>query len=1146
MLSLLKPISFFVCFVLLLCCAGSAQKSPPDILQLYRQADSSMSRKLQNMGTWKVKKTLHDNKNHEENIKDSHAVLRNKYQVLSTIPEKLGGAASCIDTSVRLIYRKDPLGFGNDYITKTRDGNVLIPGWEVNAGGVGTYPHLIKCTQYGDTLWSRLIKCGDFNGSNDVYKAFELTDNSILLVGDVFVQMPYNGRYDPMIIRVSATGNLMWEKTFKTRLWDADTTEGSIDIIDCKQDAQGALYLCGDVRHASLPRSTLAFKMDLAGNVLWSRGYVTGSFPELTGVNITGQNVTFVGRTLSGNTVLPIGIVANPATGDTLRTTAFVSPTGDFWHNFYTNNMVKLQNGNLALYGNGVSDGSYLDATHLPTHSGVLEITADLQFVQSYIMRSATPANSYNTVTTVFDDGSAAYIRANFFTGWSGDVLFGSLKNGQLLKERVIAYRGLGIVWSSNFLQTEDGGQIITNFIGDSAANINDVEFMRLHNSDTSGSCLGNDTLATIVEMQYFYNTGLYVDSILTNVLTENVRPFDGMYNDNFVMSSNCKQVNFCDSLKLSRPKDTICANSTVKITFSKNRECGTNPLWTYDTTAISSFYKVNDTTMSATFNNPWQGNIMATINGCNTLQDSVHFTVLQAPALLNIGPDTVICPGNTILLNAKKGYATYKWQDGSIDSTFMVSQPGTYYVTTRDACGGIFSDTVTVVSHPPIPFDLGPDISICENDTATIAAPPGFLHYQWASYNIIADTDQVVKVFPAMSFMYKVFAEKTSGCFASDSIYVTVKKVPSVTLGNDTSFCINQSVVLDAGIGFDTYEWSSGESTEKILANQQGTFAVKATLNGCSSYDTMKVLNVYPLPSFSLGNDTTLCEGQQLQYNFNLPQAIYKWSTGNILNTQTINQPGTYWLQVMQTGCTNSDTIDVSYNPSPVISLGNDTTLCENEMLQLNAYNNNAGYLWQDGSNASGYLVKSAGTYFVTVNLNTCTESDTITITYKALPFFTLGKDSFLCTGQQYVLKPFINTNANLLWQNGSSAPSITVMKDGIYFLTATNECGSYTDSVIITAGFCDIIMPSGFTPNGDGINDVFKVKYPFPVKKFDMAIFDRFGEKVFETNDITNGWDGTWKGAAALQNTYVWIISFTDVNNKQQQLKGIVTLLR
>ena len=710
----------------------------------------------------------------------------------------------------------------------------------------------------------------------------------------------------------------------------------------------------------------------------------------------------------------------------------------------------------------------------------------------------------------------------------------------------MIPYRGLGIVWSSNFLQTEDGGQIITNFIGDSAANINDVEFMRLHNSDTSRFCLGNDTVTTFVEKQYFYNTGLYVDSILTDVLTENVRPFDGIYNDNFVISANCKQVNFCDSLKLGRPKDTICANGTVKITFTKNRECGANPLWTFDTTAVSSFYKVNDTTMSATFNNPWQGNIIATITGCNTVQDSVHFTVLQAPASLNTGPDTVICPGNTIVLNAKKGYATYKWQDGSGDSTFMVTQPGTYYVTTTDACGGIYSDTVTVASHPPIPFDIGPDISICANDTATITAPPGFLHYQWASYHIIPDTGQVVKVFPAIDFMYKVTAEKTPGCFASDSLLVTVNTIPPAHLGNDTSFCANQSVVLDAGNGFDTYAWNTGATTEQIVADHEGTFSVKATLNGCSSYDTMQILNVYPLPDFSLGNDTSLCQGQLLHYNFNLSPAFYKWSTGSVSGSETITQPGIYWLQVTQMGCLNSDTINVTYNQLPVVSLGNDTTLCEKQTLPLNAYNNNASYLWQDGSTAPGYLVKNAGTYFVTVDLNNCMASDTLDITYKALPFFTLGKDSFLCTGEQYVLKPVINTNADLLWQDGSSASSFTVVKDGIYFLTATNECGGYTDSVTITTGFCDIMMPTGFTPNGDGLNDIFKVKYPFPVKQFYLAVYDRWGEKVFETNKISEGWDGTLKGLPTPQGTYVWIISFTDINNKQQQLKGLVTLLR
>ena len=200
------------------------------------------------------------------------------------------------------------------------------------------------------------------------------------------------------------------------------------------------------------------------------------------------------------------------------------------------------------------------------------------------------------------------------------------------------------------------------------------------------------------------------------------------------------------------------------------------------------------------------------------------------------------------------------------------------------------------------------------------ITAPPGFIHYQWTSYNIVADTDQIVKVFPAMSFMYKVVAEKTPGCFATDSIYVTVNNVPSVHLGNDTSFCANQSVTLDAGSGFDSYEWNTGDSTEKIVVNHPGTFVVISTLNGCFADDTIKVLNVYPLPSFSLGKDTVLCEGKQLQYNFNLPQATYMWRNGSTLNTATINAPGTYWLKVTQMGCINMDTISVKYNPSPTV----------------------------------------------------------------------------------------------------------------------------------------------------------------------------------------------------------------------------------
>jgi gliding motility-associated-like protein len=1146
MFSLLKPVFFIACFFLF-CFNANAQQASPDILQFYKKADSLMSRRFKNTLPATKSVPFTQPSYFKRQSLRLPAVSKSNIlpqKIITNSVDKPTGTA-CNDTSARLVYRKDSLWFANDYLTKTRDGNILIPGFELNVLKNQIDAHLLKVTQQGDTLWSKLMQVGYNKQFNDLYKAFELNDGSLLLVGDINVPMPQNGRSDFMMMRLTSTGDLIWEKTFKTKLWDRDTTAGSIEIFDCREDANGNLFLGGNVRALLTSRIALAFKIDLSGNMLWSRGFAFQGDAAITGINIVNQKVTFFGWTLTGTAINCFGIASNANTGDTLSSKYLVSANPGFWHAIFEDNMVHLNNGNLMLYGRGISDGATFDPSQLPIHCGMIEVTPELDFVRGYLFRSSPADPSYNSRISVFEDGSAAYTRLEYLSPFSANCLFGNFKNGQILKERVIPYN-VGISWVSNFIQMDDGGQLITTFFGDSATQISAMEFMRLHNSDTSGSCLGKDTLATIVQPETFYSSPYYLDSVSVNVLTENIRPFNGVFNNNFIIGSNCKQVNFCDSLKLVASRDTLCENVPVNIIIRKNKECGAYPLWNYDTTTVSSFYKLNDSTVQVTFDKPWEGFIHATIEGCKTLDDSVKLTVLLAPTKLDIGPDTVICPGNVILLNAKKGYATYKWQDGSGDSTFDVTQPGKYYVTTSDACGGIYHDTVVVVSHAPIPFDIGPDTSICKNDTINITAPSGFIHYQWTQYNISSDTDESVRIYPLINFMYKVVAEKTQGCFASDSFYVTVKNVPAINLGNDTSFCINQSVLLDAGSGFDKYEWNTGELSEKVTVNHQGTFAVKATSNGCAAYDTLKVISVYPLPLFSLGNDTVLCDGQQLQYNFNLQQATYNWSTGNISGTQIIYQAGTYWLQVTQMGCVNSDTVNVIYNPSPVVKLGNDTTLCEKQTLLLDAYNNNAGYLWQDGSTARDYMVKNAGEYFVTVKLANCSSSDTIAVTYKALPFFTLGKDSFLCTGQQYILKPAMNTNADLLWQDRSSAPSFTILKEGIYFLTASNECGSYTDSVTITSGFCNIIMPNAFTPNDDGINDIFKVKYPFPVKQFNMAIYDRWGKKVFETNNINEGWDGNNKGVPHLQNSYTWIINFTDINNKQQQLKGVVTLLR
>jgi gliding motility-associated-like protein len=232
--------------------------------------------------------------------------------------------------------------------------------------------------------------------------------------------------------------------------------------------------------------------------------------------------------------------------------------------------------------------------------------------------------------------------------------------------------------------------------------------------------------------------------------------------------------------------------------------------------------------------------------------------------------------------------------------------------------------------------------------------------------------------------------------------------------------------------------------------------------------------------------------------------------------------------------------------NPSPLVQLGKDTSLCQGQSITLNAFNSSAVYSWQDGSISSSFVVKNGGEYHVKVDLGQCTASDTIRINQMAIPYFSLGKDTSICDGEQYVLKPSVTIYGSFLWQDGSDKSSLTISKEGMYSLAVSNQCGTFTDSVVISSGFCNILMPTGFTPNNDGLNDVFRVKYPFAVKSFHMLVYNAWGEKVFETNKINEGWDGTFKGEPSMQGVYVWVISYVDNNNKGEQLKGVVTLLR
>ena len=449
-------------------------------------------------------------------------------------------------------------------------------------------------------------------------------------------------------------------------------------------------------------------------------------------------------------------------------------------------------------------------------------------------------------------------------------------------------------------------------------------------------------------------------------------------------------------------------------------------------------------------------------------------------------------------------------------------------------------TDKVSIQVFSPHRLFLGNDTSICSNQPLTINAGSDFVKYRWNT----SDTTQSIAV--SQAGIYGIEATDAHTCVSTDSIVVQTLDPPVFNWPVDSAFCEDDKLVLYAPSNTSALTWQDGTSASSFTVTQAGNYSLIASgANGCTDTATIKI-NKVPLPVFTLGPDTALCTPNVLSYDFNIPNASYLWSSGSLNNVYSVNKEGVYWLTINQRGCAASDTVNVMYKQAPVIHLGNDTTLCQNTTLLLNVDMRYTAYLWQDGSTNTNYLVTKPGKYFVIVSANNCTASDTISIEYIPLPVFTLGADTFLCKGETLKLEPPTNAGAHYTWQDGSRQPFYNVTDPGLYSLKVSNQCGFSSDSVTVSTGMCSLIMPSAFTPNGDGLNDVFRVRYIFPVKQFSMVVYNRWGEKIFQSKDISKGWNGSFKGLTASMDTYIWVIAFIDNDNRKQTQHGTVILIR
>lgn len=237
-----------------------------------------------------------------------------------------------------------------------------------------------------------------------------------------------------------------------------------------------------------------------------------------------------------------------------------------------------------------------------------------------------------------------------------------------------------------------------------------------------------------------------------------------------------------------------------------------------------------------------------------------------------------------------------------------------------------------------------------------------------------------------------------------------------------------------------------------------------------------------------------------------------YLWSTGQTTPSIEVSQAGEYPVNIYGVCHTLTQTFEVSLLPAPEFTVPHTFSICDGETAQVNLLTDDA-VLWSDGETGSIRTIGAGGPFGFTVTRGDCSEAGVLHVQNTPLPVIKLPTFEFsICEGNSVVVSPVFEHADSLSWSDGSTKDFIRIDKESSIWVKAVNDCGSVEKqiNVIEEECHCPLFLPNAFTPNQDGINDLFKATTPCHLKEFELIIFNRWGAEVFYTTDISQGWPG------------------------------------
>ena len=354
-----------------------------------------------------------------------------------------------------------------------------------------------------------------------------------------------------------------------------------------------------------------------------------------------------------------------------------------------------------------------------------------------------------------------------------------------------------------------------------------------------------------------------------------------------------------------------------------------------------------------------------------------------------------------------------------------------------------------------------------------------------------------------------------------------------------------------------DGWRWNFGDvaSADSNIATRQnpthtftktGRYRVELIIERGGIFDTVvKYIDVQPKPNPELGRDILRCAGDEVVLDAGTGLK-FLWNTGDTTQTIKVTTNGKYWVRVSNLSCSASDTVKVAFLSKDSLMLASDTTLCQGSTLTLKSDITGAKYLWNTGSRDSAILVNKSGIYWLQTSVGDCSIIDTVKVNFIPPPIIDLGRDSIVCENDEFMLDAG-NPGAKYLWSTGEETQRIAIKKGGKYWVQVSGGDCYASDTVTYYPCRAKIFVPNAFTPDGDHLNDTLHI-YGTDIFDARLTITNRWGEIIYQSQEIHKGWDGKFRGRRCPSGQYFWTLYYWEYEGNilyPKEKKGPVYLL-